>query len=74
MVRLTDRLDITIVVDCDVKPQIKQNKKVNCGEKSGLRELTRNLAEFSPRKFAFGTFCSRSEREKRAFSCADLYM
>ena len=37
------------------------------GEKKGLRELTRNLAEFSPRKFAFENFCSRSEREKRAF-------
>ena len=24
---LTDRLDITIVVDWDVKPQIKQNRK-----------------------------------------------
>ena len=36
-------------------------------KKNGLRELTRNLAEFSPRKFAFEIFCSRSEREKRAF-------
>ena len=36
------------------------------GEKNGLRELMRNLAEFSPRKFAFENFCSRSEREKRA--------
>ena len=26
MVRLTDRLDITIVVDWDIKPLIKQNK------------------------------------------------
>ena len=36
-------------------------------KKNGLRELTRNLAEFSPRKFAFENFCSRSEREKGAF-------
>ena len=35
--------------------------------KNGLRELTRNRAEFSPRKFAFENFCSRSEREIRAF-------
>ena len=27
MVRLTDRLDMTIVVDLDVKPQIKQTNK-----------------------------------------------
>ena len=37
------------------------------GEKNGLRELTRNLAEFSPREFAFENFCSRSEREKKSF-------
>ena len=37
------------------------------GEKNGLRELTRNLAEFSPQKFAFENFCSRSKCEKRAF-------
>ena len=30
MVRLTDRHDMTIVVDWDVKPQIKQNKNLNC--------------------------------------------
>ena len=30
-----------------------------------LRELTRNLAELSPRNFAFEKFCSRSEREQR---------
>ena len=30
MARLTDRLDMTIVVDRDVKPQIKQNKNLNC--------------------------------------------
>ena len=36
-------------------------------KKNGLCELTRNFAEFSPRKFAFENFCSRSEREKRAF-------
>ena len=94
VVRLTDRLDMTIVVEWDVKPQMKQNKNLNgyrfmkwlrelsqniCAKlremsrrKKGLRELTRNLAEFSPRKFAFENFCSRSEREKRAFSWADL--
>ena len=37
------------------------------GEINGLREHPRNLAEFSPRKFAFENFCSWSEREKRAF-------
>ena len=37
------------------------------GEKNGLCELTRNLAGFSPRKFAFENFCSRSEHKKRAF-------
>ena len=36
-------------------------------KKKGLHELTRNLAEFCPRKFAFENFCSRSERERRAF-------
>ena len=30
VVRLTDRLDMTIVVDWDVKPQIKQMKDLNC--------------------------------------------
>ena len=40
--------------------------RVISGE-NGLREFTRHLAEFSPRKFAFEKFCSRSEREKRAF-------
>ena len=40
----------------------------NLAEKTkGLRELTRTLAEFTPRKFTFENFCSRSEREKRAF-------
>ena len=36
-------------------------------KKNGLREFTRNLAEYYPRKFAFENFCSQSEREKRAF-------
>ena len=36
-------------------------------KKNGLCELTRNLMEFSLRKFAFENFCSRSELEKRAF-------
>ena len=36
-------------------------------EKKGLRELMRNLAEFSLRKFTFENFCSRSEREKKSF-------
>ena len=36
-------------------------------KKNGLRELMRNLAEFSPRKFAFKNFCSQSEREKESF-------
>ena len=104
MTGISDRLNMTLVVDWYVKPQIKQNnKKINKiltfffkitpsfrgisvqkfaeklressrsfsaksrGEKNGLRELTRNLAEFSPRKFAFENFCSWSEREKRAF-------
>ena len=30
LVRLTIRLDMTIVDDSDVKPQIKQNKNLNC--------------------------------------------
>ena len=30
VVRLTDRLDMTIVVDWDVKPQIIQDKNLNC--------------------------------------------
>ena len=30
VVRLTDRHDMTIVVDWDVKPQIEQNKNLNC--------------------------------------------
>ena len=29
VVRLTDRLDMTVVVDWDVQPQIKTNKKIN---------------------------------------------
>ena len=29
MVRLTDRLDLTVVVDSDVKPQIRSNKQTN---------------------------------------------
>ena len=29
-VRLTDLHDMTIAVDCDVKPQIKQNKILKC--------------------------------------------
>ena len=37
----------------------------------GLRELMRNLAEFSPRKFAFENFCSRSEREEKAFGVGE---
>ena len=59
MVGLTDRL----------------NMKSRGEKKNGLRELTRNLAEFSPRKFAFENFCKRSEREKKElFSLADLYL
>ena len=34
---------------------------------NGLRELTRNIAEFPLRKFAFENFCSRNEREKKSF-------
>ena len=58
-------------------------REISRRKKNGLRELTRNLAEFSPRnlaefsprKFAFENFCSRSEREKRGFfSWADLYI
>ena len=47
--------------------------RVFAEKKSGLRELTRNLEEFSPRKFAFENFCSRSEREEQFFSWAGLY-
>ena len=46
-------------------------------KKSYLRELTRNLAEVSPRKLAFENFCSWSEREKKSFfffPWADLYI
>ena len=46
----------------------------NSRRKNGLCELTRNLAEFSPQKFAFENFCSSSEREKKIFSWADLYI
>ena len=94
MTGISDCLNMIIVVDWDVKPQIKQkNKKINklltffeittsCRGVSArkfaekLRESSprcfrgvspRNLAELSPRKFAFENFCSRSEREKRAF-------
>ena len=45
--------------------EISRRKK-----KNGLRELTeltRNLAEFSSRNFAFENIFSRSEREKIAF-------
>ena len=111
VVGLNHRLNMTIVVDWDVKPTTNQTKQKYklltfykmtpsfsrsictkvCGEtprkfaeflgefsrsfsakslgekKNGLRELTRNLAEFSPRKFAFENFCSRCERENKAF-------
>ena len=30
VVRLINRHDMTIVVDWDIKPQIKQNKNLNC--------------------------------------------
>ena len=46
-----------------VSPRNLAEKK----KKNGLHELTRNLEEFTPRKFVFEIFCSRSEREKRAF-------
>ena len=48
VVRLTDRLNMTIVVDWDVKPQIKQTKEIGlaqkkrnepCHEKTCLRSL-----------------------------------
>ena len=43
----------------------------NLAEKENdMRELTRNLAEFSPRKFAFENFCSRSVHlYKKCKSC-----
>ena len=56
MVGLTDRLNMTIVVDLDVKPTTNQTQ-----------QQQKNLAKISPRKVAFENFCSRSEREKRAF-------
>ena len=37
------------------------------GDKNGLRELTRNLAEFSPGKFAFENFCSQCVNAKKVF-------
>ena len=33
VVRLTDRLNMTIVVDWDVKPQIKQTKEIGSAQK-----------------------------------------
>ena len=43
-------------------------------KKSGLGELTGNLAELSLRKFASENFCSWSEREKELYSWADLHV
>ena len=49
MVRLTDCLDMTIGVDWDVKPQIKQNKNLNIFlNDSGFCGVA---VEVSPRKF-----------------------
>ena len=70
---LTDRLDMIIVVDWDVKPQIIRNKNLNLtffemtefsrSARNGLHELTRK----TPRKFVFENFCSQSEHEKKSF-------
>ena len=41
---------------------------------NGLLERTPNLAEFSPRKFAFEKFVRGVNAKKKLFSCADLYL
>ena len=90
MVRLTDRLDMTIVVDWDVKPQIKQNKTLNCqtffemtpsfrGTSRRKNMVCASLREIS-RSFLressrLRTFVRGVNAKKRVFfSWADLYM
>ena len=55
MVRLTDRLDMTIVVEWDVKPQIKQNKNLNCKRFLNDSEFSRSI-------------CAKSRGEKKMVS------
>ena len=43
--RLNDLLDMTIAVVCDVKPQIKQNKKIKC---EVFLMTSRVFAEYPP--------------------------
>ena len=46
VVRLTDRLNMTIVVDWDVKPQIKQTKEISSAQK----KLTSLSSQFATRQ------------------------
>ena len=75
MVRLTDRLDMTIVVEWDVKPQIKQNKNLNDSEFS--RSIGAKSRGDTPRKFAeflsgFSRSFSAKSRGEKKMVCANL--
>ena len=63
VVRLTDRLDMTIVVEWDVKPKIKQYKSLNC-----CRFL--NDSESFPRTFAefFHEMLRRTKKSARTYA------
>ena len=55
MVILTDRLDMTIVVDWDVKPQIKQtNKQTN---RMDMTKLVVELPENQVKAIYFSVIC-----------------
>ena len=81
LVRLTDRLNMTIVVDWDVKPQIKQkqkpldvflnNSRRNKIIRANLGEISRSFLRESSR---LRNFVRRVKAKKDIFSWADLYV
>ena len=73
MVRLTDRLDMTIVVDWDVKPQIKQQKF----KLLTFFEMTPSFRGEDPRKFMeflreFSRSVSAKSRGEKTMVCTNL--
>ena len=65
MVRLTDRLDMTIAVDRDVKPQISQRN---------LAEKKKVCASFLRESSRLRIFVRGVNAKKNVFSSADLYI
>ena len=77
MVGLTDRLNMTIVVDWDVKPTTNQIQKKKINKLLTFFKMTPSFRGVSVRKFAeflgdFSRSCSAKSRGEKKMVCASL--